>query len=29
MAAALPQRGLVLGGPGVGHLGDKAAEVLP
>ena len=29
MAAALGQRGLVLGGPGVGQLGDEGAKVLP
>ena len=27
--APLPQRGLVLGGPGVGQFGDKVTEVLP
>ncbi len=29
MAAAPGQRGLLLSGPGVGHLGDEVAEVLP
>jgi hypothetical protein len=29
VAAAVGQRGLVLGGPGVGQLGDELAQVLP
>jgi len=29
VAAAVDQRGLVLGGPGVGQLGDELAQVLP
>jgi hypothetical protein len=29
MAAALGQRSLVLGDPGIGELGDEVAEVLP